>query len=49
MVQLVLQVVLCDEHWEDGRSINKANNYRAEVNLKLLFLAYSNFRVYEFL
>ena len=35
-----VQVVLCDEHWEGGRSINKANRYRAEVNLKLLLLSH---------
>ena len=40
MVQLVLQVVLCDEHWEDGRSIIKANRYRAQVNLELLLLSH---------
>lgn len=34
VVQLVLQVVLCDEHRENRKSINKANRYRANVKFK---------------
>lgn len=34
VVQLVLQVVLCDEHKENRKSINKANRYKANVKFK---------------